>query len=98
MDDPSVAVESVSALGKFSRRDKLLQTALITQSSQDPELAWKFSERVTNRKSNELVRSKALKTMAVTRPLEAIELAETAGNSEALLADLAARLREAASE
>ena len=98
MDDPSVAVESVSALGKFSRRDKLLQTALITQSSQAPELAWKFSERVTNWKSNAHVRSMDLKTMTVTRPLGAMELAEIVGNSEACLAVLAAHLREAASE
>ena len=122
IDDPAVAVENVSALGKSSRRDELLQTALVTLSSQDPELAWKFSERVTDRKSMEQVRSMALKAMAETRPLEAIKLAETAGNSEALLVgiargwastddsaaeqwiasqadpDLAARLREAASE
>lgn len=88
-DDPSVAVENVSALGKSSRRDELLQTALVSLSSQDPELAWKFSDRVTDRKAMEQVRSAVLKAMAETRPLEAIKLAEAAGNSEVLLAGIA---------
>lgn len=89
IDDPSGAVENVSALGKSSRRDELLQAALVSLSSQDPELAWTYSDRVSDRKSIELVRGMALKAMAQTRPLEAIKLAETAGNSEALLAGIA---------
>ena len=89
IDDPSVAVENVSALGISSKRDELLQTALVSLSSQDPELAWKFSERMADRKSIEQVRSMALKTMAATRPLEAIKLAEAVGNSEVLLVGIA---------
>jgi hypothetical protein len=89
IDEPSVAVEQVSGLDKSPRRDDLLQAALVSLSSQDPELAWKYSDRVSDRKSIEHVRGVALKAMAETRPLDALKLAETAGNSEALLAGIA---------
>ena len=101
IDDPAAAVENVSALDKSSKRDELLQAALVSLSSQDPELAWKFSNRVTDRKATEQIRSAALKAMAETRPLEAIKLAEAAGNSEALLAGIArgwASIDESAAE
>ncbi len=87
--DPSVAVDQISALEKSTRRDVLLQAALVSVSSQDPELAWKYADRVSDRKSVEQIRGVALKTMAETRPLDAIKLAETAGNSETLLAGIA---------
>lgn len=89
IDDPSVAVEQVSALDKSPRRADLLQAALVSLSSQDPDLAWKYSDRVSDRKSVEHIRGMALKAMAETRPLEALKLAETAGNGEALLAGIA---------
>lgn len=88
-DDPSTALEQVSALAKSPRRDELLQAALVSLSRQDPELAWKYSDRVSDRKSIEHIRGMALKAMAETRPLDAIKLAQAAGNSELLLAGIA---------
>ena len=66
-----------------------LQAALVSLSRQDPELAWTYSDRVSDRQSIEHIRGMALKAMAETRPLDAIKLAQTAGNSEALLAGIA---------
>lgn len=88
-DDPPVAVEHLNSLEKSARRDDLLQHALVSLASQDPELAWKYSDRISDRKSLEHVRGMALKAMAETRPLQALKLAESGGNSEALLAGIA---------
>ena len=89
VDDPAAAVGHVSALDKSSGRDDLLKAALSSLAGQDPDLAWKYSDLVSDPKSMEQVRGMALKAMAETRPLEAIELARDAGNGEALLAGIA---------
>lgn len=89
MDDPPAAIENVSALDKSPRRDEFLQTALVSLSSQDPELAWKYSDRFSDPKYSEHVRGRALEIMAITRPDDAIKLAGAGGNSETLLAGIA---------
>lgn len=89
MDDPPAAIENVSALDKSPRRDEFLQSALVSLSSQDPELAWKYSDRFSDPKYSEHVRGRALEVMAVTRPDDAIKLAGAGGNSETLLAGIA---------
>lgn len=87
-DDPA-AVGYIGALDESPRRDEILEAALISLASQDPELAWTCSDRFTDQKYTDRVRGMALESMAGTRPQEALELAESGGNGETLLAGIA---------
>lgn len=89
LDAPQAAVDSLSRMDPASRRDELLQAALVSLSNQDPDLTWKYSDRFSDPGTVEHVRSMALEAIAETRPQDAIKLAATRGNSETLLAGIA---------
>ena len=85
LDDPASAIEYVAALDPLKRRDEFLETALVSLTNQDPNLAWRQSTRFDDASRIGHVRSIALEAMAETRPQDALNLAATAGNSPLLL-------------
>ena len=88
LDAPEIAVASLSQ-DESPRRDEMLEAALVSLTNQDPELAWKYSDRFADAETVEHVRSMALEAMAEERPQDALRWAATGGNGEVLLAGIA---------
>lgn len=89
LDEPQAAVDHLAKIEDPIRRDEFLQAALVSLSDANPDLTWKFSDRFSDPETIAYVRGMTLEIIAATRPQEAIQLAESAGGGEELLAGIA---------
>ena len=89
LDDPTAAIAHLSGLGASQRRDEFLETALVSLTNIDPDRAWHEAERFADPAQVTHVRSMALEAMAEERPMDALKLAESAGNPDSMLLAIA---------
>lgn len=85
LDAPAAAIAHLSNMDPAMRRDEFLETALVSLTLENPDLAWQQAERFQDRTRVEHVRGIALEAIAESRPHEALRLARSAGDPPALL-------------
>lgn len=89
LDSPEAATAYLTNAVNQPRHEEFLETALVSLSNVDPLQAWNHATAFKDPERTLNVRAMALESLAGSKPREAIQLAESAGNDPELLKGIA---------